>query len=73
MENLNNVSDRVTTTNNNANETSHYILLTVGIVIGMIGIMLRFVVQSVMVDMVANFIFIVGTYFTLKAVFAILR
>jgi hypothetical protein len=70
MENLN---PHRATTANNANETSHYVLLTVGIVIGMTGVMLRFVSDWVYMDLIANIIFIIGTYFSLKAVIDILK
>jgi hypothetical protein len=73
MENSNNVSQNSATTANNANETSHYVLLTVGVVVGMTGVILRFVSDWVYMDLIANMIFILGTYFSLKAVIAILR
>lgn len=72
MENLNEASQGVKM-NNNANETSHYVLMTVGIVVGMLGVMLRFTTEWQYIDLIANFTFIVGTIISLKAVFAILK
>ncbi len=72
MENLNDASQS-TKINNNANETSHYVLMTVGIVVGMIGVMLRFTSDWVYIDLVANIIFIIGTILSLKAVIDILK
>jgi hypothetical protein len=72
MENLNDASQS-TKISNNANETSHYVLMAVGIVVGMTGVMLRFTTDWVHIDIIANFIFIVGTILSLRAVFAILK
>ncbi|HCN82439.1 MAG TPA: hypothetical protein DIT07_02300 [Sphingobacteriaceae bacterium] len=72
MENLNDASQS-NKINNNANETSHYVLLTVGIAVGMFGVMLRFTGDWVHLDLLANFIFIVGTIISLKAVTTILK
>jgi hypothetical protein len=73
MENLNDVSQNGRVQNNNANDTSHYTLMTIGIVVGMIGVILRFVSDWVYMDLVANIIFIIGTVISLKAVIAILK
>lgn len=72
MENLNDASQS-SKMNNNANETSHYVLMTVGIVVGMLGVMLRFTTDWVHIDLVANIIFIIGTIISLKAVVTILK
>lgn len=72
MENLNSAPQSTKMTNN-ANETSHYVLMTAGIVIGMLGVMLRFTTEWQYIDLIANIIFIIGTIISLKAVFAILK
>jgi hypothetical protein len=64
---------RVANTNNNANETSHYVLMTIGIAIGMLGVVLRFLSDWEYMDLIANFIFIIGTIASLKAVVDILK
>jgi hypothetical protein len=72
MENIqeaNNKRDRVEA----ANAPSHYIMITIGIVIGMVGIMLRFVTDWEFIDMVSNIIFVIGIFICLKAVLNILK
>lgn len=73
MENPNNNVSRVANTNNNANETSHYLLMTVGIAVGMLGVVLRFLSDWVYMDFIANVIFVIGTVISLRAVFNILK
>jgi hypothetical protein len=73
MENLNDVSQNGKIHDNNANEISHYTLLTLGIVVGMTGVILRFVSDWIHMDLIANIIFIIGTIISLKAVAAILK
>ncbi|WP_423146971.1 hypothetical protein [Rubrolithibacter danxiaensis] len=58
---------------NNANETSHYVLLTVGIFIGIVGTLLRFIGTWTFVDLVSDIIFIIGAIVCFKAVFDILK
>ncbi|HEY1024765.1 MAG TPA: hypothetical protein VGE26_06335 [Sphingobacteriaceae bacterium] len=58
---------------NNANATSHYTLMTVGIVVGMVGVVLRFAGTWTGIDLVSNILLIVGTAICLKAVFNILK
>lgn len=59
--------------NENANNPSHYVLMTVGIVVIMVGIFLRFIINSPISDVISNIIFIVGVFFALKAVLRILQ
>lgn len=72
MENIqetSNKSDRV----EEANSPGHYKLITIGIVIGMTGIMLRFVTDWEFIDMISNIIFVIGIFICLKAVLNILK
>ncbi len=59
--------------NNNANETSHYKLMTVGIVIGLAGVFGRFVQDSSLASGIANVLVAVGAFISIKAVLAILK
>lgn len=57
----------------NANNPAHYRLLTLGIIIIMIGCLLRFMGEWAMIDMVSNLITIVGIGISLKSVYNILQ
>lgn len=56
-----------------ANDERHYILITVAIVIGLIGVYLRFVGDAPYYTWIANVILIIGVAIALKGVFAILK
>ncbi|MDB5142783.1 MAG: hypothetical protein JWQ66_1496 [Mucilaginibacter sp.] len=56
-----------------ANEERHYILLTVAIVIGLVGVYLRFAGDAPYYSWIANVILIFGVAVALKAVFSILK
>jgi tetrahydromethanopterin S-methyltransferase subunit C len=58
---------------NNANAVSHYQLMTIGIIIGIVGIMLRFVSTWQFIDIVSNIIFVIGIVVSIKAVLNILK
>ena len=58
---------------NNANETSHYRLMTIGIIIGLVGIMLRFAGTWQFIDIVSNVLFVIGSVISIKAVLNILK
>jgi len=58
---------------NNANETSHYTLMAVGIAVGLVGIFLRFAGTWTFVDILSNIILVIGVVICLKAVFNILK
>lgn len=58
---------------NNANNPSHYILLTIGIFVTVLGAILRFLVEGSVIDIISNIIFVVGVVCCLKAVAAILK
>jgi len=55
-----------------ANSESHYILLVIAIVIGIVGVYLRFA-DFRYNNIIANIILIIGVGLALKAVFAILK
>jgi hypothetical protein len=59
--------------NNNANETGHYALMTVGIFVGFLGVILRFLTTWTLVDIVSNIILVIGVVISLVSVFRILR
>ena len=56
-----------------ANDPSHYSTIVVGIVIGLIGIFLRFTGSWPMIDMVSNIIWIIGIVICLRSVLKILK
>ena len=58
---------------NNANDTSHYRLMTIGIIIGLVGVMLRFAGTWQFIDIVSNILFVIGTVISIKAVLDILK
>lgn len=58
---------------NNANNPSHYVLLTIGIFITVLGCVLRFLGEWTLIDIVSNIIFLIGVIFCLKAVATILK
>ncbi len=66
-------SETSTIQNNNANETSHYKLMTVGIVIGLAGVFGRFVQDSSLASGIANVLLAVGSVISIKAVLTILK
>ena len=72
MENIKETYER-SQQSKNANDTGHYNLMTIGIIIGMVGIMLRFVTDWAFIDILSNIIFIVGIVLSLKAVLNILK
>ncbi|MET1057202.1 MAG: hypothetical protein ABWY16_17955 [Pedobacter sp.] len=56
----------------NANETSIYVLLVVGILLSMVGVFLRFAGDSMTLSIVSWVILFVGAFVCCKAVFKIL-
>jgi len=66
-----------TTNNNNttaeANDPSHYTTIIAGIVIGLIGIFLRFTGTWPMISIVSNVIWVIGIVICLRAVLKILK
>jgi len=55
-----------------ANSESHYILITIAIIIGVTGVYLRFA-DFHYSGLIANILLIIGVGIALKAVFAILK
>ena len=55
-----------------ANAEKHYILLVISIVIGLVGVYLRFADFNY-ASAISNIILIIGTIICLKAVFAIMK
>lgn len=66
-----------TSNNNNSsvesNNPSHYTTITLGIVIGLVGIFLRFTGTWPMIDMVSNVLWVIGIVICLRAVLKILK
>lgn len=56
-----------------SNDPAHYKLITIGIIIGVLGIFLRFTGTWTMINLVSNVLFIVGIVICLKAVLRILK
>jgi hypothetical protein len=56
-----------------ANDPAHYKLIVIGIVIGMIGILLRFTGTWMFIDAVSNILFVIGIFLCLKAVLKVLK
>jgi hypothetical protein len=55
-----------------ANDARHYVLLVIAIIIGIVGVYLRFA-DFKYASIVANIILIIGVGIALKAVFTILK
>jgi len=60
-------------TREEANAPRHYLLLTFAIIIGIVGVYLRFAGDARGWNIAANIILIVGILIALKAVFAIMK
>lgn len=56
-----------------SNDPAHYKLITIGIIIGMVGVLLRFTGTWMFIDAVSNILFLIGTIICLKAVLRILK
>lgn len=56
-----------------SNDPAHYNLIVIGIVIGLIGVFLRFAGSWMFIDAISNILFIIGIYICLKAVLRILK
>jgi hypothetical protein len=57
----------------NANDTRHYTLLIISIVIGLVGVYFRFLGDSFMYTSISNVILVIGIIIALKAVFTIMK
>jgi len=56
-----------------SNDPAHYNLIVIGIVIGLIGIFLRFVGSWMLIDAISNILLVIGVVVSLKAVLKILK
>ncbi|TZF83204.1 hypothetical protein FW774_13000 [Pedobacter sp. BS3] len=56
-----------------ANQPAHYVLMTISVIIGITGVLLRFASESHALAIVSNILFIIGVILGFKAVFAILK
>ncbi len=56
-----------------SNDPAHYKLITVGVIVGVFGIFLRYTGSWTMINVVSNIIFVVGIYICLKAILRILK
>lgn len=61
------------TNDNNANESSHYIILVVAIVFGLAGTFFRFIQDSFLFTSIANILLIIGALIAFRTVFKILK
>ncbi|MXV17599.1 hypothetical protein [Hufsiella ginkgonis] len=52
----------------NANTTKHYVLITIAVIVGMVGVLLRFVNDSTVINYASNIILVIGVVLALKAV-----
>ncbi|RZJ82093.1 MAG: hypothetical protein EOO47_01860 [Flavobacterium sp.] len=55
-----------------ANQSSIYMMITVGVIVSIIGVFLRFAFDSTMLSIVSWVILFVGAFISCKAVFKIL-
>lgn len=56
-----------------ANDTSNYTLMTLAIIVGLVGVYLRFAHDNVILSIVSWAILVVGWLIALRAVFKILQ
>lgn len=56
-----------------ANDPAHYYQITIGIIVGMIGILLRFTGSWPMISIVSNVLWVIGVVICLRAVLRILK
>lgn len=56
-----------------ANDTKNYIIITVAILIGMVGVFFRFLGDSFFFTSVSNVFLVIGIIIALRAVFTILK
>jgi len=73
MENTDRTTRNLGVQNDNANNPAHYQLLTIGIIITLIGVLLRFFGDWALIDAVSNLILVVGVGICLRAVYKVLQ
>ena len=57
----------------NASAPGHYIVLTVAILVGLVGVYLRFLGDAPIYSILSNIILVLGTILALRTVFAIMK
>jgi hypothetical protein len=57
----------------NANNTIHYVQLTLFIIVGLIGVYFRFLGDSFTYTSISNVILVIAIIFTLRTVFRIMK
>ncbi|RKR81683.1 hypothetical protein BDD43_1833 [Mucilaginibacter gracilis] len=61
-------------TREHANDTRHYLMLTVAIIIGILGVYIRFWgPESFMLTSISNVVLVIGILIALKTVFTIMK
>ncbi len=60
-------------TDNNANQTSHYWVLTLAIALGLAGTFLRFVHESTLMSTISNILLAIGWLIAFRIVFKIMK
>ncbi|MEJ7778284.1 MAG: hypothetical protein WKF68_01740 [Daejeonella sp.] len=56
-----------------SNDPAHYKLIVIGIIIGMVGVFLRFAGSWMLIDAISNILLVIGVVVSLKAVMRILK
>lgn len=56
-----------------ANDSRHYVLLTFAIIVGIVGVYLRFAGNGGIFNILSNIILVIGVVIALRAVFTIMK
>ncbi len=60
-------------TDNNANQTRHYVTLAIAVAIGMVGTFLRFVQDSSLLSAISNILLAIGWIIVFRVIFRIMK
>ena len=60
-------------TDNNANQTHYYIILTVAIVIGLVGVFFRFIDDTFLINTISNILLVVASFIAIRTVLQIMK
>lgn len=60
-------------TENNANQTGYYVNLALIIVLGLVGVFLRFVQDSTLMSMISNVLLLLASILAFRVIFRILK
>ncbi|WP_257668541.1 hypothetical protein [Parapedobacter tibetensis] len=60
-------------TDNNANQTSHYVTLTTAVAIGLAGTFVRFIQDSFLFSTISNILLAIGWFIVFRVVFKIMK